>query len=126
MAIKTQTTAAPAAPAPAPQDTMVLELDLYSNYNRGGVAYVKGKQYRFSRENALTLLSEQDLGRPVWKIFRVKPVQKAEEKVVDYTEAVIAPVLEPIVGSEVPNKIEIGDDSELADLNLNAPENVLI
>jgi hypothetical protein len=110
---------APATP-PAAVQTTVLELALYKIYTWGGVSYEKGKPYRFTNSDAMILLAEQDLGRPVWKLYQ-KPVQRVaqENKVVDAT-TVRAPVPVDDIGdvSSIPGekRINVGDDSEIADI----------
>ena len=107
---------------PPTPETIILELALYVNYTYNGKLYVKGTGYRFKRGDAINLLSERDFGRPIWKIFRVeKPVPK-REVIVDSTEDEVHTVAEPIPGTVEPTRqtrIEVGDDSELADLGLN-------
>ena len=113
---------APGAPVePPPEDTMVLELALYKNYMMGRVVYEKGSVYRFRKEDALRLLGENDLGRPIWKIHRPVVKKMAPENVVRVATAIkVAPPGEPIHGLPVEGgkktRIEIGDDDEIADI----------
>lgn len=96
------------------EEELVLELALYSVYNRGGQMYEKGKQYRFNKDTAISLLSERDHGRPIWQIY--KPVKRVvrTEAPVDATKVEVT-VVEPIPG-EPQKRIDIGDDSEIADV----------
>lgn len=110
-------------------DTLHLQLALYSNYTVGQTTYVKDVVYKFTREQAVQLLQEQDHGRPVWKIYR-KPTPRAKDLApVDATKMVMATPQEPIHGVEVPpvTRIDVGDDSEIQDIiNAGDGENVQI
>jgi hypothetical protein len=69
----------------------------------------------------MELLTEMDAGRPVWKRYSPpKQNTKAAPVVVDYSKQSVAPVpTETPHGTPSPSKrIDIGDESELADLNL--------
>ena len=59
-------------------DSIVLELNVYHNYNFQGRMYEKGKPYRFSRMDGLKLMAELDHGTQVWKMYsaphKAKPV----------------------------------------------------
>lgn len=130
MALKTEKKAeVPDEPVPT---TTVLELALYKVYTWGLNTYEQGKPYRFKNSDAMVLLAEQDTGRPVWKLYR-KPVPKQAPKteVVDAT-MVHAPVpVEEFVlkanGTVGPKRIEIGDDSEIADiLPVDSSDNVTV
>lgn len=102
----------------------MLELALYKIYTWGAMTYEAGKPYRFRNADAMILLAEQDLGRPIWKLWR-KPVPKAAPKnePVDVT-MVHAPI--PVnelgevstapVGAPADKRIDVGDDSEIADI----------
>lgn len=106
------------------EDTVDLELALYTNYNVGGQMYVKGTAYRFTKSSALTLLSERDCGRPVWKIHQKPQAKvKAEQGPVDATKVVVKSV-EPVPGTpEYPKtRIDIGTDAEIADIIGGAKE----
>jgi hypothetical protein len=110
---------------------ILLELAMYQNYNYRGTMFTKGTPYLFSKDEAIVLLSETDLGRPVWK--RYKPLiveQRRASAVVDATEftADRDVVDDPIRRIEVTtNKIEIGNDEEIADiLNADDSENITL
>lgn len=140
MALKTPPEKAPASPKPdrapaasAPDvivaNTTVLELALYNLYTWQGDTYERGKPYRFKNSDALILLGEQDLGRPIWRIFR--PATKKEARNAQQQEVVDAtlvkatrPTVEMAFGRKPSDKIEridVGDDSEIADI-LNATD----
>jgi hypothetical protein len=127
MALKKFTDATQAA-TPAPIEpsgipNILLELALYNLYTRGGVTYEKGKAYRFDQNTAIMLMSEQDMGRPVWRQYVAPPqVRKRETEIVDQTRRVVEPPpAETAHAVEVsaPKRLDIGDDSELADLGLD-------
>jgi hypothetical protein len=107
-------------------DTILLELTMYNNFTIGETTYEKGKPYRFTQKVALRLLAEQDMGRPVWKQF-VAPVEARAPKAVvveDRTKIEIPQEIEPdpaASNSGSTKRIEIGDESELADI-LNKDE----
>jgi hypothetical protein len=103
-------------PAPEQDQTMIMELSLYSSYNRDGRVYTKGQQYRFRQQDALMLLQERDCGRPVWKIHQEVKKTLRQMGPVDVTRVAVAPVPEGIPGVGEPVKIEIGDDAEIADV----------
>jgi hypothetical protein len=85
MALKTDKTQAPAEKPM--EDVVTLELAMYQHYTWGGVTYEKGSAYRFKREDAMALLSEQDHGRPVWKMWSPPRVKVAARMpIVDSTE----------------------------------------
>ena len=114
MALKTK------AESPSLSETTVLELALYQIYTWQFNTYEKGKPYRFRNSDAMILLSEQDLGRPIWRLYR-PPLKKQTPKaeIVDATQVVASlPVEEPMFGTlnKEQRRIEIGDDSEIADL----------
>lgn len=122
MALKTGQPKAEASEV-APSETTVLELALYKIYTWGANTYETGKPYRFKNADAMTLLAEQDLGRPVWRLWR-KPVPKQAPKneIVDAT-MIHAPVPvddfgAPLVSADTTAKkrIEIGTDDEIADI----------
>jgi len=125
--------AAPPKPVVSPKQTekqtVMLELAFYKNYRRNNVPYTKGTVYKFSPEQALILLREQDAGRRIWKrvtTLRVappKPIVAAERvnnRVV--VDATAEPVTvnkdefgEPEKTEELP-AIELGNDEEIADI----------
>jgi hypothetical protein len=100
-------------------DTVTLELELYANYNLGGYNYLKGKPYRFSRLDAMSLLAERDHGRPIWKIYRPVKVVKKQIEVEDVTdrrlpeEADSFPVALP---NKTQTRIDVGDAAEIQEL----------
>ena len=105
--------------------TTVLELALYKKYTWQGFTYEANKPYRFKNTDAMMLLNEQDLGRPVWRIYR-PPVARRQTKaeIVDATDVQVAPPVDEfgVVKIDSPNKrIDIGNDDEIADI-LNKPE----
>lgn len=101
---------------PEQEETVLLELALYTNYTWQGDMYEKGKAYRFKRSDAMQLLTETDFNRPVWKIYRA-PVQKVTPKniVIDATSIEVRKVAEPIHGLGQ-KRINVGDDSEIRDI----------
>lgn len=112
------------SPAPKPDDTVLLELALYSNYTWQGESYEKGKAYRFRQADAMALLGKEDFGRPVWRVYH-PPVKKLEAQnlVVDATSIASQPEAEPIhgVAPPKPKRIDVGTDEEIADV-LNRPD----
>jgi hypothetical protein len=107
-------------------NTTVLELSLYAKYTWGNVTYEKGKPYRFKNSDAMILMGELDHGRPIWRVYQ-PPVQRQapRNEVVDAT-MISAPVPVDEFGQSVgprmpPKRIEVGDDSEIADI-LNPPD----
>lgn len=98
-----------------PQDTIILELALYTNYTFRGIQFQKGVQYKFKREDALNLLSERDAERPVWKIYRPKLVKVERPKIEDQTAIEVPPPAEPIPGTP-PARLDIGTEEELAEI----------
>jgi len=111
---------------PPSDDAMLLELALYTRYTRKKNTYIGGQVYRFKRADALQLLTEMDLGRPIWKQWR-KPTPKkqtATSTVVDATAISIERIGEPISGlvpDDPAKRIDVGTDEEIADI-LNKPE----
>jgi len=120
MALKTERAEAPAKPN---DGTTILELALYKIYTWGANTYEQGKPYRFKNADAMQLMSEQDLGRPVWKIYRpvkVREVQKVE--VMDATSVTASlPVEDPTVLRPDPKakRIDVGSDDEIQDILKN-------
>lgn len=123
---KTEQTAPKARP-----DTLSLSLALYENYRYGNLTYVKGKQYIFRREDAETLLQEQDAGRQIWQIWRPKVIRRqVEQTVMDMTgqRPPIQPLnAEPDGGtpeqtSTISRPLEIGDEGELEELGLGGTD----
>lgn len=108
------------ADAPAAPETAVLELALYTQYTWQGVTYEKGKPYRFKLADAIQLMSEQDHGRPIWRKYRPPHIkQKAMEEVVDATMVQAPPSADEfgtLVATKDQKRIEVGDDSEIADI----------
>ncbi len=105
---------------------ILLELALYKNYTCGTgmdlMAYEAGKAYRFTQETAMALLSEQDHGRPIWRIYRparvkthqASPVVDATRVQATRTRQTVDQVLNPPDSGK--KRIEVGDDAEIADL----------
>jgi hypothetical protein len=115
---------APAAPAPV--QTIILTPALYERYLRADVLYEKDQPYRFTVEQAATLLAEQDTDRPLWKRWS-DPAKVRQQEFVES-----APVVKDMTAStvkELPDAedgstakvINVGDDSEIADI-LNATD----
>jgi hypothetical protein len=109
-------TSSAAATLPPPTTT-VLELALYKKYTWQGTTYDAGKPYRFRNQDAMILLAEHDTGRPVWKIWRPAPPKEAPKNEVQDATSVQAqlPIEEPGV-TLPPRRIDVGDDSEIADI----------
>lgn len=115
--VKPKTEAAPV------EDTMTLELAIYTRYVRADVLYEKGHAYRFTNSQAKTLLMETDEvnGMPIWKMWRgAKSKQVVVEREVlpqDMTQQAVVALPTP---DETTNKgvlgIHVGDDAEIADL----------
>lgn len=106
-------------PAVTEPKTVDLELRAYNRYVRNDVLYEKGQAYRFTQDQAEVLLEEVDdvNGRPIWG--RWKPVSKrmvVEREVTpkDMTWDSITPA--PVADEVATKGIDIGDDSEIADL----------
>ncbi len=115
-ASKAATAAAPAAPT-----TVDLELVLYARYYRGGALYEREQAYRFTTEQADILLAEVEdgTGRPVWKRYKAKPpVQRPDSGVKNIVNAQSFDVkhLSDRDNAFVGQRINVGDDSEIADL----------
>lgn len=122
MALKTVSKKSEPAAAPAPvEETALLELSLYTNYTWRGVTYEKGKPYRFRTNDAMTLMSELDHGRPVWKLYR-PPLKKTQvvPDVVDATEIRTETAGEELMGVDPttvkPKRIDVGTDDEIKDI----------
>jgi hypothetical protein len=101
-----------------PSDTAVLELALYKKYTWGTTTYEAGKPYRFRHQDAMVLLSEQDTGRPIWRLYtpeRPKVVPSNEPQDKTWVQA-LPPVENLSVTPPPAKRIEIGDDSEIADI----------
>lgn len=122
------------APEKAPADvTVLLELALYTHYTWGGVTYEKGTAYKFTQEDAMLLMSEQDHGRPVWRQFTpARPRRAATMPIVDSTEVRAVRTRQSLedaalnggAGTAVKGKrIDVGTDDEIADV-LNRPDDV--
>ena len=98
---------------------VLLELTHFKRYYRMGVMYESGQIYRFTSEQAVQLLSEQDNGRAVWRVHRgaqveLSPAARKEASIVDLTERVI--VAQPVSDDPTfvtPKRIEIGNDEEI-------------
>lgn len=105
----------PTQPSAVPQDTVLLELSMYTNYTWRGHTFHKGKAYRFSRDDAMRLLSERDCERPVWKMYQ-KPAPKVvhENTEIDATQIMSEAVDMSMGKAKIENKrIDIGTDDEL-------------
>jgi hypothetical protein len=106
----------------APEDTVLLELAMYTNYTWQGQSFVKGKAYKFHRSDAMQLLSEADAGRPVWKMFRaIKPKVQPANVVVDATAMNIRKTDPDDMrgvpeGDNTPKRIDVGSDDEISDI----------
>lgn len=119
----------PSVDPPVPSDTVLLELALYTHYTWGGVTYERGTAYRFKKEDAVSLMSEQDHGRPLWRQFRPpKPKGTPSMPIVDSTEVKAARSrlsLEEAAlrspGTNTGKRIEVGTDEEIQDI-LSRPE----
>jgi hypothetical protein len=126
MALKTAEKPVVAEP---PVDTVTLELALYTQYTWGGTTYEKGTAYKFKRDDAMLLLSEQDHGRPIWKQYNPpKPKQPARTMVVDSTEmravrtrTSLEEAANMRPGQNTGKRIDVGTDEEIADV-LNQPD----
>ena len=122
MALKTDK-AAEAPVKASTEGTTILELALYKIYTWGANTYEQGKPYRFRNADAMLLLSEQDLGRPVWKIHRpMKPREAPKTEIVDATSiTALLPVEDPLTLRPDPKikRIDVGSDDEIQDI-LNA------
>ena len=114
----TESSDAAASPAVASQETdfVLLELALYTNYTWKDEAFQKGKAYKFTKNNAMQLLTETDHGRPVWRIYRqVRPKAAPKNEVFDATAIKADPAVEVVNG--IPDKrIDVGSDDEIADI----------
>lgn len=130
MALKTPEKAPDASPTkPAPPTTVMLELALYTHYTWQGTTYEKGTAYRFTQEDAIALMSEEDYGRPIWR--RYQPPRKrgpVSMPVVDQTEVRAVRTRQSLEeaayrgAAPVPGKrIDVGTDEEIADV-LNRPD----
>jgi len=117
--VSVETKPQPTAPPPA---TTVLELALYKIYTWGGVTYEGGKPYRFNNIDAMRLLAEQDMERPVWKIHQpAKPKQAPKNEIVDATRNRVTNPVDELVETipatiPSPKRIDVGNDSEIADI----------
>jgi hypothetical protein len=66
-------------------DEVLLVLHLYKRYLRHGTLYEKfasdGRQnvYKFTKEQAVVLLAEQDEGRSIWRRYREQTVRHIEK-----------------------------------------------
>lgn len=129
MALKTP--AVPAEPPVPVVPTVLLELALYTNYTRSGTVYEKGTAYKFTQEDALALLGEEDFGRPIWRRYQPpKPKRKAQMPIVDSTEVRAVRSRQSLEeaayqGANPPQakRITVGTDEEIADI-LNRPEDL--
>lgn len=109
-------------PAKLADDSVLLELALYTNYTYQGMTYTKGKAYRFKKSEAMKLISEMDLGRPLWRLFRPIKPKPVEEVVVDATGITAISQPEPNPGTpQSLRRIDVGTDEEIADI-LNRPD----
>jgi hypothetical protein len=123
MALKQETPKAQPADdtLPIPDDTVLLELAMYTNYTWGGNTYEQGQAYRFKRSEAMILLSEHDLGRAIWQIHRpARPKQTPKNLVVDATEVTAIRTRQSIEqvlkGTPTQKRIDVGTDDEIADI----------
>lgn len=104
------------------QPSPVLELALYKLYTWQGNTYERGKPYRFTYHDAMQLLSEQDHGRAVWRMYQ-PPVKRVapKEEIVDATRVraeVPDPDLPYLVGrpAAAGKRIDVGSDDEIQDI----------
>jgi hypothetical protein len=116
---------------PQPVDTIVLELTMYVNYTWNGETYHAGTPYRFKRDDAMILMSEQDHERPIWRIYqppKIKKAQRAPE--VDSTEVKAVRTRQSLEeagfrdtrkGTNTGKRIDVGTDEEIADI-LDRPD----
>jgi hypothetical protein len=117
-------TAPAAAAAPEPVRKVALCLAIYQRYHRAGQLFEAGIPYNFTEEQAETLLEEVEDGseNPIWKRYKRKSeVQRVQVEAngdlipVDMTASVVKEL--GAVDENAPSKrIEIGDDSELAEI----------
>lgn len=128
MALKTPEK--PAPEKPPEQATVILELALYTHYTWGGVTYEKGTAYRFTQDDALTLLGEEDHGRPIWRKYTPpKPKRQPQMPIVESTEVRAVRTrqsLEDAANTRTPpvgKRIDVGTDEEIADV-LNRPDDL--
>jgi hypothetical protein len=99
--------------------TVNLELAFSKRYNRMGELFEAGKVYRFSAEQAVKLLEEEDNGKRIWRVVRaispvLSPALQQAAAVIDRTDRPVAAVPEnddPTAPAK--NKIEIGNDEEI-------------
>ena len=123
MALKTAEKVETQRPVDPTANTTVLELSLYTKYTWGNVTYEKGKPYRFKNSDAMVLLGERDLDRPIWKMYHPPAARQApRNEIVDATMR-SAPIPVDEFGQDVqlsappkPKRLDIGDDSEIADI----------
>jgi hypothetical protein len=104
-------------------ETFPLQLGIYQRYAQGGRVYEAGVVYDFPKETALDLMTEEDNGRPLWKVYRPKKAEQEAQtepvKRVNVTKPGKVAVAEvPAVEVEA-KRLEIGSDEELTELGLN-------
>lgn len=121
MPIDIKKDAAPAAPAtPAPAEKVTLELRAYNRYVRNDVLYEKGEGYTFTKETADILLEETDevAGMPIWGRWKPAAKRMVVEREVQPTDMTGAKVVALPTDDEAKSvkSVQIGDDSEIADL----------
>lgn len=120
--------------APTSENEVYLELSFYERYTKGGRTYEKGTAYKFTKDQAITLLSEQDGARSIWRRYRPGDDEEVQvvkvtpkKKVEDATQEAVKPAAsnEMETTANPPKAIEIGNEEEIADL-LGDPANVEI
>lgn len=108
------------ASQPKQADGVILTLAMHKNYSMQGHLYKGGEGYLFARADAMRLLKEQDMGRPVWKQWVRPAPPPSEAPVVRDAMQVSVPI--PIEeGGQLPQvapgkAINVGDNSELSDI----------
>lgn len=116
-----KTAVAAAVPAAAPAaPKILLTLGLYQRYSQGGVVYEKGKVYAFDFETGQDKLSEEDTGRPIWRIYKEpKAADAAADKpaIVDMTAVKSAP--QGGTATATDKGLELGTAAEEAELGLD-------
>jgi len=99
-------------------ETVLLELSMYTHYTWQNQTYEGGQAYRFSRETAMQLLGDLDHGRPIWRMHRApRPKQQPKNLVIDATDVTAVRTREHLDGGVNPAKrIDVGTDEEIADV----------
>lgn len=69
------------------EDVMFLQLALYSNYHFEKYLYHREKVYGFSQERAAYLLSQEDGGMPLWRVWKDDPNSEYKPEIVMLTDA---------------------------------------